>query len=320
MSKMVQTVTGPISTEQLGSTLMHEHIYSSSMGIATHYPQFYKKDIDEFVCSELNDLKKEGYSTVVDATPVGLGRDVRALKRVSEATGMQIIATAGWWGMEPPYLGLSTEEQWAQCFIDDITKGCDGTDIKAGFLKASMDDVPTEWTKKIHHAVGIASQETGANIFLHTYCPKETPRHQLALLKEVGTDMNKVVVDHLPETTDLDFIKWIYDQGAWLGIDRFPIILFPGEYAVPTESRFKFIKAILDAGLGDRVLISHDYALTSTLFDNQPEDVKAYIAEEIPYRLLFFKKYAIPKFAEMGVDPEYLWRLTYENPKKFFEG
>lgn len=320
MSKMIQTVTGQIAPEQLGSTLMHEHLYTSSMGIATHYPQFYRKDVDEFVCSEMNDLKKEGYSTVVDATPVGLGRDVKALKRVSEATGMQIIATAGWWGVEPPYLGPSTDEQWAQCFIDDITKGCDETDIKAGLLKASMDGAPDEWTKKMHHAVGMASVETGTNIFLHTYCPKETPRHQLAFLKEVGTDMNKVVVDHIPETMDLDFVKWIYDQGAWLGLDRFPIILFPGEYAVPTESRFKFIKEILDAGMGDRVLFSHDYGLTSTLFDNQPEDVKEYIAAEIPYRLLFFKKYAIPKFAEMGVDPEYLWRLTYENPKKFFEG
>ena len=62
--------------------------------------------------------------------------------------------------------------------------------------------------------------------------------------------MNDVVVDHIPETTDIDFVKWIYDQGAWIGVDRMPIISFPGEYAVGTETRIKFVKTMLDAGMG----------------------------------------------------------------------
>ena len=316
----VMTVCGEIGTEQLGSTLMHEHIFASSMGIATHYPQFYRKDFMEYTIEGMKELKANGISTIVEATPVCLGRDVRNMKAASEASGVNVIATTGWWGAEPPYLGPSTAEQWAQCFLDDMTIGCDGTDIKAGILKAAMDvDGPTEWKVKIHHAVGMVSKQTGAHIMLHTYCPKETPRHQLAALKEEGVDMNKVVVDHIPETTDMDFIQWIYDQGVWIGIDRLPIILFPGEYAVTTETRIKTIKKLIDAGMADRILFSHDVQFCSTLFDNQTPEMQEFINAEYPDGMLSLKNRIFPKLAEMGCDPDALWQMTIENPKKFFE-
>ncbi len=319
--KTVQTVTGKVNTDRLGSVLMHEHIYSSSMGIALSYPQLYFEGTEEKIERDLIELKEGGISTVVDATPVGLGRDVKGLKRASEKTGVNIIATTGWWGVEPPYAGPIPEDKWAQAFIDDIQKGCDGTDIRAGILKAAMDkEGPTPWNIKTHHAAGIASKQTGAKIMLHTYCPTETPRHQLRLLKEVGVDMNNVAVDHIPETTDLDFVKWIYDQGVWLGIDRLPIISLPGEYAVAAETRIRFIKVMLDAGMGDRMLFSHDIFSMSTLFDWQPEDVKKEIALICPEKFLYIKKIVFGKLADMGVDPDYLWNLTIDNPRRFFEG
>ena len=242
------------------------------------------------------------------------------MKEVSEETGMNIVACSGWWGVEPPYLGPVTPEKLAQCFIDDINIGCDGTDIKAGILKAAMDKPgPTPWKQVTHRAVGIASVETGVKIMLHTYCPTETPRHQLALLKEVGVDMNNVVVDHITETCDMDFVKWIYDQGVWLGIDRLPILLTPGEYAVQTETRIKFIKAMLDEGMGDRMLFSHDISAHSTLFNGTPE-MQAIVDEACPGHFLFLKNHVFPKLGEMGVDPDMLWNMTIDHPRQFFEG
>lgn len=317
----VQTVTGPVGTDQLGSVLMHEHLCTSSMGIATHYPQLYRDGYEEKIVSDLKEMRSEDIKTVVSATPVCLGRDVRVLKRTSEASGVNIVATTGWWGCEPPYVGPTTDEKWARCFADDILIGCDGTDIKAGILKAAMDKAgPNDWNRKIHRAVGMAQVKTGKKIMLHTYCPTESPRFQLQLLKEVGVDMNNVSVGHIPETTDLDFVKWIYDQGVWLGMDRLPIVLLPGEYAVATETRIKFIKVLLDAGMGDRMLFSHDFMSTSTLFDNQPPEVLESIEQQCPDRFLFMKKHIFPKLGEMGVNPEYLWSLTIDNPRKFFEG
>ena len=75
--KNVQTVTGTVATDKLGSVLMHEHIYSSSMGVALSYPQLYKEGTEEKIEKDLKEMKANGIETVVDATPVGLGRDVR---------------------------------------------------------------------------------------------------------------------------------------------------------------------------------------------------------------------------------------------------
>ena len=319
--KTVQTVLGDVKTEDLGSVLMHEHVCTSSMGVALSYPQLYGKNFEQQILSDLKEMKENGIATVVDASPVTLGRDVKELKKVSGISGVNIIATTGWWGCEPPYLGPSTAEQWAQCFADDINKGCDGTDIKAGIFKASRDkEGPTEWVRKMHHAVGMAQRETGKKIMLHTYCPTETPRHQLKILREEGVDMNDVVVDHIPETTDIDFVRWIYDQGAWIGVDRMPIISFPGEYAVGTETRIKFVKTMLDAGMGDRMLFSHDIMCASTLYDNQPEEIYREVWSVCPERFLFIKNRLFKELAEMGCDPAYLWSLTIDNPRKFFEG
>lgn len=318
--KTVQTVTGTINTDEMGSVLMHEHIYASSMGVALSYPQLYRDNAEEVVIRNLKEIKANGIDTLVEATPVGLGRDVRGMKRASEKTGVNIIATTGWWGCEPPHVGPVPVEKWTQAFIDDIEIGCDGTDIKAGIFKASMDkEGCTPWNILVHHAVGMAQVETGKKIMLHTYCPTETPRHQLRLLKEVGVDMNNVVVDHIPETTDMDFVKWIYEQGVWLGIDRLPVLLLLGSYAVGIETRIKFIKEMLDAGMGDRMLFSHDISCCSTLYDYQPQEVLEELKDVCPDNFLFIKKHVFPKLVDMGVDPDYLWNLTIDNPKKFFE-
>ena len=69
-----------------------------------------------------------------------------------------------------------------------------------------------------------------------------------------------------------------------------PIITLPGEYAVASETRIKFIKTMLDEGMGDRMLFSHDIFSMSTLFDYQPEDILEYIGGICPERFLFIKK------------------------------
>jgi phosphotriesterase-related protein len=319
--KTAMTVAGEIGTDKLGSVLMHEHIYSSSVGIALNYPQLYREGTEERVLKDLTEAKAGGIDTIIDATPITLGRDVKGLKRMSEITGLNIMCITGWWGQPLPYAGPIPEEKWAQAFIDDVNIGCDGTDIKAGMLKAAMDkEGCTPWNILVHHAVGMAHQETGKKIMLHSYCPTETPRHQLRLLKEVGVEMNNVVVEHIPETTDMDFVKWIYDQGVWLGINRMPIIHLPGEYAVATETRIKFVKKMLDAGMGDRMLFSHDVNSSSTLFDYQPDEVRKYVDAMYPERYLFIKDVLFRKLEKMGIDYDYLWNLTIENPKRFFEG
>lgn len=319
---MVQTVRGPIDSRELGFTLMHEHLVSSQTGIPENYPQLYRKDWRERVLQDLREMKENGISTVVDATPFDLGRDAPMLKSISKESGMHIIACTGFF-MEPsPMLGSYSVGEIARLFIDDATRGIAGTDIKAGIIKAAMDkEGPTPGRELTHRAAAVAAKHTGLRVMLHSYPQEEMGRHQLRFLREEGLDMVHVKVDHVLETTDMDYISWLYDQGCWLGVDRLPTITTEGHYCVGNAARIKTIYNMLKAGFADRMLLSHDFIATSTYFDHRPTpESQKFIDDQNPHRFLFMQKVVFPKLAEMGIDPALLKRIVTENPRRFFDG
>ena len=62
----VETVRGPVELDALGRALMHEHLFIADQeGL-------------------LRAVVDAGYSTFVDPTAFGLGRDVRRVARVNE--------------------------------------------------------------------------------------------------------------------------------------------------------------------------------------------------------------------------------------------
>ena len=94
MTTMVNTVTGPVSVDELGRTLIHEHFvwtYEGSM------PEIGPADqIFQDCCDMANIAKSHGIKTIVDPTTIDTGRDPELLARVSEATGVNIIAATGY--------------------------------------------------------------------------------------------------------------------------------------------------------------------------------------------------------------------------------
>ena len=100
---MVNTVLGPMETSEMGRTLMHEHAVCFDIALKK---AFGKKWVDEDAAIELivKELKaaKEysGIQTIVDATPINSGRDVKILKQVSEESGVNILAATGLFAFE----------------------------------------------------------------------------------------------------------------------------------------------------------------------------------------------------------------------------
>ena len=140
------------------------------------------------------------------------------------------------------FLTNISADQFAQLFIREIQEGIAGTKIKAGILKAASDAagvLPGEET--ILRAVARAHLQTKVPIMLHSYSVHEVGRRQLAILKEEGVDMKSVNVGHANDTTDIEYLTWLLDQGCYLGMDRFPF-----HYA-STPARAKTIKTLIDA-------------------------------------------------------------------------
>ena len=320
--KYVETVRGSVAIENLGFTLMHEHVMASGAGIPDNYPQMYKSDWLESLKKDLVSLKENDISTVVDASPYDLGRDPKRLKMASEAADVNIICCTGFFNDMPGYLGSWTEDKIAQLLIDDLTKGIGDTGIKAGMIKAVMDmEGPTPGRVMLHHAAAIAAKETGVPVFAHSSPLYETGRYQVELLTEVGLDPSMIKIDHILETSNMEYAEWLYDQGVWIGCERIPRVVIKGDpYGNNVDARLRMAKAMIDAGMADKMIFSHDFSGVTPVFDTLSKDDREIFDAQIPGRFLYLKNVFFPKLVEMGVDPDVLHQTNVVNPYKLFEG
>ena len=159
-----QTVLGPISAEDLGITLPHEHLVvdlsawfvepaPASQRILAYQPVSLENlhwlhynsasNLDnlrvweeEVIISEVLHYKQAGGSTIVDLTNIGFGRDPLALQRIARTTGLNIIMGAGYYidQSHPPELANKTEEEIAEEIVQDITVGVSATRVRAGII------------------------------------------------------------------------------------------------------------------------------------------------------------------------------------------
>ena len=243
----VNSVLGPLSTDALGFTLMHEHIIVTAAGITQNYPELLGADFTDRIVHGLTQAKDGGIDTIVDATTLDLGRDVSVLANASRLSGVNIIACTGWWLEAPFFLTGVSADQLTQLFIREIREGISGTNIKAGILKAASDiSGVTEWQETILRAVAHAHLLTKVPIMLHSYSPGRVGEWQLAILKEEGVDLSRVKMDHSNDTTDMDYLTWLLEQGCYLGMDR-----CEGGNASPLD-RTRTMKTLIDAGYADR--------------------------------------------------------------------
>src|ERR1044071_8104647 len=94
----VITVRGPIDSSEMVMTFSHEHILANFQPLAERDKQPWTYDQDEVikvVFPYLQQVKKLGCRTFVDCTAVGLGRDPRLLRRLSELTGLHTLTVTG---------------------------------------------------------------------------------------------------------------------------------------------------------------------------------------------------------------------------------
>ena len=310
---IINSVLGPLDTRDLGFTLMHEHVMSQGF-VAQNYPELFGDRFMERIVAGITEAWKGGVNTIVDATTFDLGRDVSILAEVSRRTKVNIIACTGWWMNTPEYIDGHSPDLFADLFVREIQEGIAGTGIKAGILKSAADfGGVTAKGEIMLRAVARAHLRTGVPIMLHSYAPEQIARQQLKILQEEGVDLNRVAVDHVNDTGDMEYLNWLLDQGCYLGMDR-----YPGLNLSP-HARNVTMKLLIDAGWAGRLLPSHDCGLvTPEAF--YPPDVKESIEKGNPYGYLYMKKVVFAQLREMGVDESVLNTLCINGPRRFFEG
>jgi phosphotriesterase-related protein len=119
---------------------------------------------------------------------------------------------------------------------------------------------------RVQRAIAETHRETGVPITVHTHAALQTGRAALKLYAEEGVDLTKVVVGHAGDSNDLDYLKWIMDQGATIGCDRFGLDLFN-----PTADRVATIATLCGAGYADRIVLAHDASCYTDFFSGETE-------------------------------------------------
>jgi len=310
----INSVRGPLDTAELGFTLMHEHVMLGFAGVLPNYPELLGENMMEVVVDDLKKAKAGGIDTIVDATTIDLGRDINLIAEASRQSGVNIIACSGWWMDVPRFFEGISPDQLAELFIREIEEGIAGTNIKAGILKSASDLTGvTPAQEVVLRGVARAHLRTGVPIMLHSYSPGQVGKQQLAILNEERVDLRRVKMDHSNDTTDVEYLIWILEQGCYLGMDR-----YPGRNVSP-QARTKTMKALIDAGYADRICPSHDRLVLRVMADN-PMITEEERLRMNPHGFLYMKKVVFEQLREMGVSEEIINRLCVDGPRSFLEG
>ncbi|MEI8302182.1 MAG: hypothetical protein WCG13_02735 [Burkholderiales bacterium] len=310
----LNTVLGPIAPEKLGFTLMHEHVLVAASGLYQSYPDLLGVGPEARAIESLKRAKAAGIDSILDATTFDLGRHAPLLSAVSRGSGVNIINVTGWWLDVPRFMRGVGPNQMAREFIRDITEGFRGTDIRAGLLKCAADiDGVTPPLETMARAVARAHRETGIPIMVHSHPGTQLARRQIEIFREEGVDLTRVKIDHSNDTTDLEYLQWILDQGCWLGLDR-----YPGRLVSPRQ-RTNTLKALIDLGHVERLCPSHD-CICIHLHNERPDGS---IPEQHDYyrgnpdQYLYIQRQVLPQLREMGVTEAQITTLFVDNPRRF---
>jgi phosphotriesterase-related protein len=312
----VETVSGPVALDDLGRTLMHEHVFVMDPEALQNWGHVFgplywdeRERVDDAI-AKLTRVREAGIRTIVDPTAPGLGRYVPRVREVAQAAGLQVIVASGVYAFLelPGFLAYRPTSAIASLFVREITEGIDDTGVKAAFLKCAVErhgvigDVP-----RILEAVAIAATETGVPVMVHTNAAEQTGLMALEKLTSHGVDPRQIVIAHAGDSNDLDYLRAIAATGAWLGCDRFGI-----EHFNPLEDRIRTLIALLGEGYGDRIHLSHDAACFMDFMTGDP-----FFADERPDYLLIPNR-VVPALLGAGVTQEQIDQMMVENPKRFF--
>ena len=299
------TVNGFINPEKLGKTLEHEHILVDFSGAENYHPENYnQQEAFDLMLPELEKLKAYGVQSFVECTPNYVGRDVLLLKKLSDATGINILTNTGYYGAQnnkfiPKHVFDMSPEAIAAFWIAEFNQGIEGTGIRPGFIKIAVARKPlSDFHAKLVRAAAITHKSTGLTIMSHTG-PAIPAFQELEILKEEGVSPEAFIWTHASDEKDWSQLVKAAQMGAWVSLDKYG---WNEDYLQGDVLVYLKEQHVLD-----KVLISHD----SGWYDpSQPDK------QPKPYTTIFEK--LIPNLKAKGFTDAELDQILVKNPAKAF--
>lgn len=295
----VNTIRGPIDSAQLGRTLSHEHLTGGAAAMERVMPPIY--DLEEAVRRNVEALRRAkaaGVDSMIDLTPLDLGRQAPLFQRIAEAdTGVHIVCATGVYRWVPFYLFRRDIDEVASIFLHDIERGIDGTDIRAGIIKLAWDfeyrltaegpageGMARAGLERTARAAARAAKAGGVPISCHTNAADELGTPLMDLFEDEGIDPAMVTIGHTNDSRNLDYVLSIARRGFNVGLDRFSAARGDEEIARRSQLALELAKA----GFAGQTSLGHDASPYYRFTSNVPESPDCWTAVstiEVPWLL-----------------------------------
>ena len=252
----IHTVRGPISADEMGVALVHEHVLVDFAGAEKVSRSRYDAgEAFRVILPHLQDLQKRGCRTLLECTPAYLGRDPLLLRRLSEASGLHIVTNTGYYGAAsdsavPRHAYAESARQLAARWTAEYRGGIEGTGIRPGFVKTGVDAGPlSDIDRKLVEAGALCHLDTGLTLAIHTG-DGAAALEVVSVLTRLGVSPEAYVWVHSQNERDLATRSWAAQQGTWIELD--------GVGPTSLDAHVEGVVDLFRRDQLDRVLVSHD--------------------------------------------------------------
>ncbi|XP_033175888.1 phosphotriesterase-related protein isoform X1 [Bombus impatiens] len=341
-SDSVETVLGKKDANQLGRTLTHEHL---SLNFATFYvqpPGHLKRFLDGKIelrnfgmlkqypysspynliyndqCTEdaiLEDVrlyKEFGGGTIVENSNYGLQRNIPFMRKVSQVTGINVIAGTGYYVSATQTKEDLLKEDMYDVMLKEMTIGCEEyPDVKTGFIGEVGSTWPiTPFEKRAIQATGEVQQQLKCPVSFHPGRDAAAPLEIMRIYQEAGGDAKKAILSHLDRTipSPEDLLQFADDAKCYCQFDLFGsecsfYQLNPSVDMISDAQRIDRVKYFRNDQKLDRVLLSHDIHTKHRLMEFGGHGF-SHILNNV-----------VPKMTLKGFTSEEIDTLTIHNPR-----
>lgn len=323
--KKIETMLGPIDSESLGKTLIHEHFLLAHPGCEGDQTiaKFDRKACVQKGVEMARQVSEYGVKTVVDATTSEYGRNPEILREISEKSGLNIICSAGFYkeagGGSRYFKTLSMFTDGVslvyELFKKEINDGIRDTGIKPGIFKlVTGKGEITDYEQMFFKAAARVSKEDGIPIFTHTDEGTMGPQQADLLISE-GAEPKRILIGHSCGSTDIAYLTSMLQKGVYIGFDRFGL---EGIFGTPRDDQREIaLIGLIKTGYVNQIMISHDWInywnarpmVSDTVSKLLPKWKPTHIFEDI-----------LPVLRKAGITEEQITTMLVDNPRRFFEG
>ncbi len=308
------TVLGPIAPDKLGFTSIHEHIFLDvtfsrerfefvlenspigandpvsleNVGWLKHNPLLtldnLALDDEDVMAAEVADFKASGGEAMVEASAPGIRANTAGLPKISEKTGVHVIASTGLYAQDtwPERFRTMSKQDYIDYMKREIEHGIEDTGIKPGNIKAAFEAYPDEQGEEYLRAAACVSNDTGLMLSVHNgwTLDRDGVRRVSEILLDEGVNPERVLMCHMSHTfgpmdiqslalnpeglkPNIDLHKELLDHGFNISVDTFGQY-FDGElvgFVHQTDwQRLAGLVAMIKAGYSRQLMMGTDVA------------------------------------------------------------